>query len=38
MTGQPMFPLQSALLPGEVLPLRIFEPRYSQSGARTAWG
>lgn len=30
MTAQPMFPLQSALLPGEVLPLRIFEPRYSQ--------
>jgi Lon protease-like protein len=30
MTGQPMFPLQSALLPGELLPLRIFEPRYSQ--------
>lgn len=30
MTGQPMFPLQSALLPGEVLPLRIFEPRYAQ--------
>lgn len=30
MTPQPMFPLQSALLPGEVLPLRIFEPRYSQ--------
>ena len=25
----PMFPLQSALLPGELLPLRIFEPRYS---------
>lgn len=24
----PMFPLQSALLPGETLPLRIFEPRY----------
>jgi Lon protease-like protein len=23
-----MFPLESALLPGEVLPLRIFEPRY----------
>lgn len=23
-----MFPLQSALLPGEMLPLRIFEPRY----------
>ena len=26
----PMFPLQSALLPGETLPLNIFEPRYSQ--------
>lgn len=25
----PMFPLESALLPGEELPLRIFEPRYS---------
>ena len=25
-----MFPLQSALLPGETLPLSIFEPRYSQ--------
>jgi uncharacterized protein len=25
----PMFPLQSALLPNEDLPLRIFEPRYS---------
>jgi len=25
-----MFPLESAPLPGEVLPLRIFEPRYSQ--------
>jgi Lon protease-like protein len=25
----PMFPLQSAVLPGEGLPLRIFEPRYS---------
>lgn len=25
-----MFPLESALLPGEVLPLRIFEPRYAQ--------
>ena len=24
-----MFPLQSALLPGETLPLRVFEPRYS---------
>jgi len=30
MAAQPMFPLQSALLPGELLPLRIFEPRYSQ--------
>ena len=30
MSPQPMFPLQSALLPGETLPLRIFEPRYSQ--------
>lgn len=27
---RPMFPLQSALLPGETLPLRIFEPRYSR--------
>lgn len=26
----PMFPLQSVLLPGEPLPLRIFEPRYAQ--------
>jgi uncharacterized protein len=25
----PMFPLESVLLPGEELPLRIFEPRYS---------
>lgn len=25
----PMFPLESALLPGEDLPLRIFEPRYA---------
>jgi len=25
-----MFPLQSALLPGEDLPLQIFEPRYTQ--------
>jgi uncharacterized protein len=24
----PMFPLEVAMLPGEVLPLRIFEPRY----------
>ncbi len=30
MAPQPMFPLQSALLPGEVLPLRIFEPRYAE--------
>lgn len=30
MPVQPMFPLQSALLPGELLPLRIFEPRYAQ--------
>jgi Lon protease-like protein len=30
MADQPMFPLQLALLPGELLPLRIFEPRYSQ--------
>lgn len=27
--SSPMFPLQSALLPGETLPLRIFEPRYT---------
>ncbi len=27
---RPMFPLQSAMLPGEALPLRIFEPRYSR--------
>lgn len=27
---RPMFPLQSALLPGDTLPLRIFEPRYVQ--------
>ncbi|MCW1959102.1 MAG: LON peptidase substrate-binding domain-containing protein [Mycobacterium sp.] len=26
----PMFPLQSALLPGDLLPLRIFEPRYAR--------
>ncbi len=26
----PMFPLQSVLLPGEDLPLQIFEPRYAQ--------
>ncbi|CAN5461146.1 LON peptidase substrate-binding domain-containing protein [soil metagenome] len=25
----PMFPLETALLPGEELPLRVFEPRYS---------
>lgn len=28
--AQPMFPLQSALLPGDLLPLRIFEPRYAR--------
>ena len=28
-TVTPMFPLEAALLPGEELPLRIFEPRYS---------
>lgn len=28
MTVTPMFPLQVAVLPGEQLPLRIFEPRY----------
>ncbi len=28
--AHPMFPLQSALLPGDTLPLRIFEPRYSR--------
>ncbi len=28
--AQPMFPLQSALLPGDFLPLRIFEPRYAR--------
>lgn len=29
MPAIPMFPLQVAMLPGEELPLRIFEPRYS---------
>lgn len=28
MTVTPMFPLEAAMLPGEELPLRIFEPRY----------
>ena len=28
MTIRPMFPLESVRLPGEELPLRIFEPRY----------
>lgn len=28
LTALPMFPLQNAMLPGELLPLRIFEPRY----------
>jgi len=30
MTATPMFPLESVLLPGDDVPLRIFEPRYSQ--------
>lgn len=30
MDGMPMFPLGSVLLPGVVLPLHIFEPRYQQ--------
>ncbi|MFW0791983.1 LON peptidase substrate-binding domain-containing protein [Gordonia sp. CPCC 205333] len=30
MTEMPMFPLGSALMPGEHLPLRIFEPRYRE--------
>jgi Lon protease-like protein len=30
MTVTPMFPLGMTLLPGELLPLRIFEPRYRQ--------
>lgn len=30
MTDMPMFPLGSALMPGEHLPLRIFEPRYRE--------
>jgi uncharacterized protein len=29
MVATPMFPLQVAMLPGEELPLRIFEPRYT---------
>jgi Lon protease-like protein len=29
MNVSPMFPLQSAPLPGDSLPLRVFEPRYS---------
>jgi Lon protease-like protein len=29
MAVTPMFPLQVAMLPGEELPLRIFEPRYT---------
>ena len=29
MPATPMFPLQTVLLPGESLPLRVFEPRYS---------
>ncbi|HKV19301.1 MAG TPA: ATP-dependent protease, partial [Mycobacterium sp.] len=30
MATIPMFPLERAMLPGEELPLRIFEPRYSE--------
>jgi uncharacterized protein len=30
LTALPMFPLQSTQLPGDVLPLRIFEPRYAR--------
>ena len=30
MSVTPMFPLEVAMLPGEELPLRIFEPRYTQ--------
>jgi Lon protease-like protein len=30
MAVMPMFPLEVAMLPGEELPLRIFEPRYTQ--------
>ncbi|HLR98952.1 LON peptidase substrate-binding domain-containing protein [Mycolicibacillus parakoreensis] len=30
MAPLPMFPLESVLLPGETLPLRIFEPRYRE--------
>lgn len=29
MAGTPMFPLEVAMLPGELLPLQIFEPRYA---------
>ena len=29
MAATPMFPLQTAMLPGDELPLRIFEPRYT---------
>src|SRR5690349_24215943 len=30
MAATPMFPLEVAMLPGEELPLRIFEPRYTE--------
>lgn len=30
MPTLPMFPLEVAMLPGEQLPLRVFEPRYSE--------
>lgn len=29
LAALPMFPLQTAMVPGELLPLRIFEPRYA---------
>jgi Lon protease-like protein len=29
MAATPMFPLEVAMLPGETLPLRVFEPRYA---------
>ncbi len=32
MAVTPMFPLEVAMLPGEELPLRIFEPRYTATG------
>ena len=34
----PLFPLRLVLLPGEVLPLHIFEPRYREMVARSLAG